>query len=266
MRCRPLTLFALIVAAPLLATAADPKAPGPLDGTWVPSAAEVGGKALPDEVRKAMKLVVKGDDYTVTVGKQTDKGTVKMNAKAKPKEVDVTGTDGPNKGKTFPAIFERDGDTLRICYDLSGKARPTEFKSPEGTQTFLVTYQRADDDAAELAKFDGTWQLVSATKDGKETPDDVVKKIRVVIKGGKHTVRFGDETLAKEVAFAVDPTKSPREVTDTLPDGKEIKGIYKLDGDTLTSCVAEPGKDRPKEFAAKADSGHTLRVFKRVKE
>ena len=29
-----------------------------------------------------------------------------------PKAMEVTGTDGPNKGKTFPAIYELKGDTL----------------------------------------------------------------------------------------------------------------------------------------------------------
>ena len=102
-------------------------------------------------------------------------------------------------------------------------------------------------------------------KDGKVTPEDVVKKVRVVIKGGKHSVYFGDEVAAKEIPFTVDPTKNPKTTVDTLPDAKEIKGIYKLDGDTLTSCVAEAGKDRPSEFASKPGSGHTLRVFKRGK-
>ena len=41
----------------------------------------------------------------------------------------ITGTEGPNHGRTFPAIYELKGDTLRICYDLSGAKRPTEFKS-----------------------------------------------------------------------------------------------------------------------------------------
>jgi uncharacterized protein (TIGR03067 family) len=123
------------------------------------------------------------------------------------------------------------------------------------------------DDAvkAELAKFQGTWQLVSAETDGKKTPDDVVKKIRVVIKGSKHTVYFGDDTVAKEIPFTLDPTKKPRTVTDMLPDGKEIRGIYELDGDTLKSCVAPAGKERPTEFDAKAGTGNTLRVFQRVK-
>ena len=56
--------------------------------------------------------------------------------------MDITGTEGPNKGKTFLAVYELDGDTLRICYDLSGKSRPTEFKTTEGTQLFLVSYKR----------------------------------------------------------------------------------------------------------------------------
>jgi uncharacterized protein (TIGR03067 family) len=115
---------------------------GGIEGTWLPSAAELGGKKFPDEVRNTIKLVVKGDRYTVTVGKQVDKGTVKLNPKALPKALDIRGTEGPNKGKTIRAIYERHGDTLRVCYDLSGKSRPTEFKTRAGTQLFLVTYKR----------------------------------------------------------------------------------------------------------------------------
>ena len=95
----------------------------------------------------SLALAVTGDTkdgkYTLTVGKKTDQGTVKLKPSAKPKEMDITGTDGPNKGKTILAIYERDGDTLRICYDLGGKKRPGEFKTREGTQLFLVTYKRA---------------------------------------------------------------------------------------------------------------------------
>jgi uncharacterized protein (TIGR03067 family) len=132
----------LVLSFALVARGGDARDQDPIQGTWLPSAAEIGGKTFPDEIRKTIKLVVKDNRYTVTVGKAVDQGTVKLNPSAKPKELDITGTDGPNKGKTIRAIYEREGDTLRVCYDLSGKSRPTEFKTREGTQLFLVTYQR----------------------------------------------------------------------------------------------------------------------------
>ena len=117
----------------------------------------------------------------------------------------------------------------------------------------------------ELERFQGAWQLVSAETDGKQAPEEQVKMIKVVIKGSKHTVFFGEEPIVKDTPFMIDPTKKPKQSTDTLPDGKEIRGIYELDGDTLKSCVGGIGKERPTEFTAKAGTGQTLQVFKRVK-
>lgn len=113
-----------------------------VQGTWLPESAELGGKAFPEDVRKTIKLTIKGEMYVVTVGKGPDCGKIKLDSAAKPKALDITGTDGPNKGKKIPAIYELDGDTWKICYDLSGKARPSEFKTKDGTQHFLVVYKR----------------------------------------------------------------------------------------------------------------------------
>ncbi len=125
----------------------------------------------------------------------------------------------------------------------------------------------ADDAGAreEMARLEGTWQLVSAETDGKKLPGEQAKQIRVVIKGGKHTVWFGDKALAEGVPFTIDPSKRPKQVEDTLKDGRKVRGIYELDGDTLRSCVAAPDKDCPTEFTGRAGSGCTLRVFRRVK-
>ncbi len=113
-----------------------------LDGTWLPTSAEMAGAKLSDEVVKSIKLILKGDKYTVHAGKSVDEGTVKSDKSKKPYTMDIVGTEGPNKGKTILAICELDGDTLKICYDLGGKDRPKEFMTKEGTQLFLVTYKR----------------------------------------------------------------------------------------------------------------------------
>jgi uncharacterized protein (TIGR03067 family) len=113
-----------------------------LQGTWLPTAAELSENPFDDATLKTMRLVLEGDKYTVTVGKSIDKGTTKIDPAAKPKTMDIIGADGPNKGKTFLAIYEFNGDTLRVCYDLTGKVRPTEFKTKKGELLFLATYKR----------------------------------------------------------------------------------------------------------------------------
>ncbi len=113
-----------------------------LQGAWLPTAAELAENPFDEATLKSMKLVIDGDKYTVTVGKAIDKGTTKIDPAAKPKTMDIIGAEGPNKGKTFLAIYELNGDTLRVCYDLSGKARPSEFKTEKGKLLFLATYKR----------------------------------------------------------------------------------------------------------------------------
>ncbi len=56
--------------------------------------------------------------------------------------MDILGVEGPNAGRSMPAIFELDGETLTICYQLGEGERPKALRSPAGTQVFLVRYQR----------------------------------------------------------------------------------------------------------------------------
>lgn len=145
MKC--LCLLAILCSTYLLSsparTTADDKDSAPkTDGVWIPTSGELGGNKFPDEVLKSIKLVIEGEKYTVTVGKTTDKGTVKRDTKTKPMSIDIAGTEGPNKDKTILGIYELSGDTLKVCYDLSGKARPTAFETKPNTQLFLVTYKR----------------------------------------------------------------------------------------------------------------------------
>jgi uncharacterized protein (TIGR03067 family) len=114
-----------------------------LQGSWVPAKAELGGQPLPSDVLKTITLKLTNQDYEVTItGEQSDAGTWSIDPSSKPKGMTIVGTKGPNAGKTFPCIYELKGDTFRICYDLSGAKRPTEFKTTAGTKLYLVTYNR----------------------------------------------------------------------------------------------------------------------------
>lgn len=112
-----------------------------LAGKWQPVSMELGGYKTPAEQLKNISLTIEGDKFTVTVDDKLDKGTLKIDKKDKLKTMDIIGTEGPNKGKTYLAIYEQNGDTLRICYNLDGEQRPTEFKA-SGGKLLLIDYKR----------------------------------------------------------------------------------------------------------------------------
>jgi uncharacterized protein (TIGR03067 family) len=113
-----------------------------VQGMWSPVKAELAGQPMTEALLKTIRLKLVNGKYEVFVGDAPDKGTYTIDSTTTPKSITITGTDGPNRGRTFPAIYELNGDTLRICYDLSGAKRPTEFKSVAGTRLYLVTYSR----------------------------------------------------------------------------------------------------------------------------
>jgi uncharacterized protein (TIGR03067 family) len=131
-------LFGLFSTPFVLGAGPDEKE---IQGTWKPQTAELGGKPYPQKVLEMMTLTL-GDGTYAMKAEQLDEGTVKLMTDKTPRAMDIKGTRGPNKGKTIPAIYELKDDTLRICYDLSGKARPEEFKTETGTLKFLVIYKR----------------------------------------------------------------------------------------------------------------------------
>jgi uncharacterized protein (TIGR03067 family) len=125
-----------------------------------------------------------------------------------------------------------------------------------------------DEQKKELEKFTGTFKIVSFERDGKKSDDAELKKMKVVQKGADWTFYLDtDSTQGKDTPF---PDKSPKEIDSLYLNGpardKVVKGIYKIDGEKITFCWAEPGKDRPKDFATKADSGLTLMTLEKTKE
>jgi uncharacterized protein (TIGR03067 family) len=140
---KPIRYIGLVMAASLITFAAEvPSDAKAVQGNWKPIKADLAGQPMTEAVLKSISLKLDKGKYEVFVGTQPDKGTYTLDSSSRPKGMTIAGTEGPNQGRTFPAIYELEGDTLRICYDLSGAKRPTEFKSLAGTRLYLVTYSR----------------------------------------------------------------------------------------------------------------------------
>jgi uncharacterized protein (TIGR03067 family) len=122
------------------------------------------------------------------------------------------------------------------------------------------------DPRKELAKLEGLWFAASATQDGKELPKEEVKKIALVVKGGSYTFTSGASIVKGK--YKLDPSTRPKSIdairTSGDKKGMTLKGIYELEGDTFKVCLADPDKDRPKEFKAPEGSGCRLFVFKKA--
>jgi uncharacterized protein (TIGR03067 family) len=112
------------------------------EGSWQFDSMEAEGKAVPLESFKGIRLVLKGDRFTMTEPVATYGGTYTVDPIARPKTIDVTFTEGPEKGKTSYGIYELDGDTYKVCIGLVGKPRPTEFASKPGSGHVLEVLKR----------------------------------------------------------------------------------------------------------------------------
>ena len=132
----------------------------------------------------------------------------------------------------------------------------------------LIAAYTGDDAAAnDLAKFQGSWQLNSAERDGKKTPQEDAKKITLSIQGRKFILRKDGEIIS-EGTMTLDASKKPRAIDETITagpnKGKVFSAIYEIDEEQHRICFAAAGKERPTTFSS--GNGQLLQVWRRDKK
>jgi len=113
-----------------------------IQGIWMPVKAALGVQNLPEETLRTMRLKITDDQYEVVVGREAERGQLKLDPSLKTKTLDIICKEGPNKGKTVLGIYELSNETLRVCYALTGDKRPTAFDVRGEAALFLVTFKR----------------------------------------------------------------------------------------------------------------------------
>jgi uncharacterized protein (TIGR03067 family) len=271
----PAALWAATIVALPAAAAADEPAPAgdlaKLQGQW--TAMFGPQKDIP------LVVTIRGSGVTISITRpdaptRESKGEIKIDEAAKPyKTIDWINFKGP-EGNAAPAnrgIYTLNGDSITVCNGGPGNPRPTEFKAGDGGPPQLLVLNRkggpaaaAGDLAGDQAKIQGRW----GAKVGAQKNISIVLTIQGT--GATLTMSGPNGQRDSKGEIKIDETARPNKTFDwvnfTTPAGETVptnKGIYKLEGDTLTICSGGIGGDRPTEFKAGEANKPSLIVLTR---
>ena len=142
-----------------------------LQGVWQLVEVETGAATPPSATQldqfKATSITIAGDTMTVAEPSGKAVSSIKLDSTQKPKTIDLTVIEGPNKGAMPLGIYSLDGDTLRMCLARPGALqRPAELKPDPSLAQRVMVLKRADAANAQPAedKFDHkAWERVQPT-------------------------------------------------------------------------------------------------------
>lgn len=119
---------------------ADEKDLKEIEGTYSVIALEKGGMPAQKDLTQKMKVVFKGENMTIQIGEDEKKAKIVADSSKQPRTMDITPSDGPEKGKIFPAIYKIEKGELTLVFTEKGD-RPKEFKS-EPAEVILLKLKK----------------------------------------------------------------------------------------------------------------------------
>jgi uncharacterized protein (TIGR03067 family) len=109
-------------------------------GTWRMAACTYDGQPQTAD----MEWVVNGDHYNIRLNQQTHPDPYMFKLDPIQSHIDVFHHETPpgTYGGSLKGIYEIRGDTLTVCYDLTGQQYPTSFDASPGSRRVLYKFQR----------------------------------------------------------------------------------------------------------------------------
>jgi uncharacterized protein (TIGR03067 family) len=245
-----------------------------LQGAWMVGSLEMDGAAMP--AGPDARILIEGERFQSLGMGAVYEGTVEVDARKRPKAIDMVFTAGPEKGNRSLGIYELEGDGWRLCLTVTGSTRPKTFATAPGSGLALETLKRAGAAAMEAVEepvaaestasdpapeIEGEWQMEACVADGYPVPEEMVKTGRRVAGNGETSSWFGGRRLM-QARYTVDRSAAPHTIDYRLENGAAQYGIWKLEGGVLHIGFGAPGQARPADF--RAGKGVTLTSWKRV--
>jgi uncharacterized protein (TIGR03067 family) len=113
----------------------------------------------------------------------------------------------------------------------------------------------------------GTWTCVSAVVDGKPLPPEIVSSLRLTLTENRYKTEKASEVLF-DSTYSIDTTREPNEIdmlgTEGELTGKQARGIFSVENETLRICYTMPGMNRPTRFESDRGSKASTIVWKRL--
>jgi uncharacterized protein (TIGR03067 family) len=116
-----------------------------LQGTWK-VVKRVKNGAAEDPAEHPTTLKFSGKAITETRdGKPAQEGAYTLDETKTPRRITLTGKAGDNAGKTFEAIYEIEGNTLKLAYSFGDNAStpPKDFTGGEGAGLLVLERERS---------------------------------------------------------------------------------------------------------------------------